>query len=53
MKWIKIDCNCGCEFMVAENEYYIEHYDEFEHDMFTCPLCDHGVYTDECEICEV
>jgi hypothetical protein len=53
MKWLKFECRCGCEFMVAENDFYIENYDEIDHDIHTCPLCEQPVYTDECEIYEI
>jgi hypothetical protein len=49
MKYIKLECECGCEFLVAENEYFIENYDQIIQDVYSCPLCGILVPTDECE----
>jgi endogenous inhibitor of DNA gyrase (YacG/DUF329 family) len=50
MEYLKLQCDthdCKCSFLVALDEWYSESYGGSIPEIFTCPICGHGVWVEE------
>ncbi len=47
MKYIKLKCSCGIQFLIALDDCYIKQYGEKVNTYYSCPDCEDVVYTDE------